>query len=62
MLYDRYVVSKRRRIRIPCDGPLTAQIERCKLEQLMLDAGEQPDVGIEYIKEVPRGRRISKRR
>jgi hypothetical protein len=47
-MVDRYVISKSRRVRIPCDGPLTAQVERDKLEESMKAAGEQPDVEIEY--------------
>lgn len=47
---DRCVVSKSRMVRIPCDGPLTAQIERCKLEESIRAAGGQPDVEIEYPK------------
>ena len=54
---DRYVVSKSRMVRIPCDGPLTAQVERLKLEHEMEAAGLQPDVEIEYPKEpTPRAR------
>jgi hypothetical protein len=49
-MIDRYVVSKSLRVRIPCDGPLTAQIQRSKLELSMMDAGQQPDVEIEYPK------------
>ena len=48
---DRYVVSKSRMVRIPCDGPLTAQVERLKLEREMEAAGLQPDVEIDYTKE-----------
>jgi hypothetical protein len=59
-MVDRYVVSKSRMVRIPCDGPLTAQIERLKLEESMKAAGEQPDVEIEYSKK-PRPRRASAR-
>lgn len=51
-MIDRYVVSKSRMVRIPCDGPLTAQIERVKLEESMKAAGEQPDVEIEYAKKL----------
>jgi hypothetical protein len=54
---DRYVVSKSRMVRIPCDGPLTAQVERVRLEEAMKAAGQQPDVEIERIKEQrPRAR------
>ena len=48
---DRYVVSKSRMVRIPCDGPLTAQVERVRLEEAMKAAGLQPDVEIEHIKD-----------
>jgi hypothetical protein len=48
---DRYVVSKSRMVRIPCDGPLTAQVERLKLEREMAAAGLRPDVEIEYSQE-----------
>jgi hypothetical protein len=58
-MVDRYVVSKSRMVRIPCDGPLTAQIERVKLEQAMKAAGLQPDVEIERVKE-PRRRARTK--
>lgn len=54
-MIDRYVVSKSRMIRIACDGPLTAQIERCKLEEEMRSKGFQPDVEIEFVKK-PRPR------
>jgi hypothetical protein len=47
---DRYVVSKSRMVRIPCNGPLTAQIERCKLEKSIIEAGQRPDVEIEFPK------------
>jgi hypothetical protein len=47
---DRWVVSKSQMVRIPCDGPLTAQIERRKLEESMKAAGKEPDVEIEYPK------------
>jgi hypothetical protein len=47
---DRYVVSKSRMVRMPCDGPLDAQVERCKLEEQMEAAGLQPDVEIEFAK------------
>jgi hypothetical protein len=47
---DRYVVSKSRMVRIPCDGPLTAQVERLRLEREMQAAGLRPDVEIEYPK------------
>ena len=53
---DRYVVSKSLMVRIPCDGPLTAQIERLKLEESMKAASKHPDVEIEYA-EKPRPRR-----
>ena len=50
-IIDRYVVSKtNQKVRIPCDGPLTAQIERAKLEEEMKAAGREPDVEIEYLK------------
>jgi len=52
---DRYVVSKSWMMRIPCDGPLTAQVQRSKLENEMRAAGKQPDVEIEFPKE-PRKR------
>jgi hypothetical protein len=52
---DRWVVSKAHMVRIPCDGPLTAQIERHKLEESMKIAGKEPDVEIEYPKK-PRQR------
>jgi hypothetical protein len=56
-MVNRYVVSKSRMIRIPCDGPLTAQIEKLKLEGEMETAGLLPDVEIEYPKKpVPRAR------
>jgi len=56
-MVDRFVVSKSRMVRIPCDGPLTAQVERLKLEQEMEAAGLQPDVEIEYPKKsTPRAR------
>jgi len=56
-MVDRYVVSKARMVRIPCDGPLTAQVERLKLEEEMRAAGLQPDAEIEYPKEpTPRAR------
>jgi hypothetical protein len=55
-MVDRYVVSKSQRVRIPCDGPLTAQIERLKLEESMKAMGKEPDVEIEYP-EKPRPRR-----
>jgi hypothetical protein len=48
-----YVVSKSRKIRIPCDGPLTAQIERVRLEGSIKAAGDEPDVEIEYPKTKP---------
>lgn len=54
-MVDRYVVSKSWMVRIPCDGPLTAQIARCKLEEEMKAAGQQPDVEIEFLKK-PRPR------
>jgi hypothetical protein len=38
-MVDRYVVSKSRMVRIPCDGPLTAQVERHKPEEEMEAAG-----------------------
>ena len=60
---DRYVVSKSLMVRIPCDGPLTAQIERLKLEESMKAVGKQPDVEIEYAKKpLPRQARIRARR
>ena len=37
--------------RIPCDGPLTAQIEECKLTERMGQAGVEPDVEKEFVKE-----------
>jgi hypothetical protein len=53
-MIDRYVVSKLWRKRIGCDGPLTAQVQRLKLENEMEAAGEQPDVNIEYLTPRPR--------
>ena len=54
-MIDRYVVSKTNRIiRIPCDGPLSAEIERGRLEESMKAAGREPDVEIEYVKKPPR--------
>jgi hypothetical protein len=41
------VVSKSRMERIYCDGPLTAQVEKTKLEGLMRAAGYPLDVEIE---------------
>ena len=62
-MVDRYVVSKSRMVRIPCDGPLTAQIERCKLEEEIKAAGQQPDVEIEFPKKPrPRARSLSARK
>jgi hypothetical protein len=62
-MVDRYVVSKSRMVRIPCDGPLTAQIESCKLEEVMKAAGQQPDVEIEFPKKpVSRARGESRRK
>jgi hypothetical protein len=55
-MIDRYVVSKSRQVRIPCDGPLTAQIERAQLEESMKAAGREPDVEIEYLKKPPQAR------
>jgi hypothetical protein len=56
-MIDRYVMSKSRKVRIPCDGPLTAQIERSKQEESMKAAGLEPDVEIEYLKKpLPRTR------
>jgi hypothetical protein len=52
-MIDRYVVIKLWRVRIPCDGPLTEQIERAKLEASMKAAGLRPDVDIEYPKKPP---------
>jgi hypothetical protein len=54
-MIDRYVVSKSRMVRIPCDGPLTAQVERGKLEESMRAAGYPLDVEIEFPKK-PRPR------
>ncbi len=57
-MVDRYVVSKSRKVRIGCDGPLTAEIERTKLEESMKAAGQEPDVEIEYLKKAaPTGTR-----
>jgi hypothetical protein len=53
-MIDRYVVSKAWMMRIPCDGPLTAQVQRSKLENEMKAAGKQPDVEIEFAKEPPK--------
>jgi hypothetical protein len=64
-MVDRYVVSKSRMVRIPCDGPLTAQIERCKLEEVMRGAGEEVDIEIEFLKKpasLPRARAQSARK
>ena len=62
-MVDRYVVSKSRIVRIPCDGPLTAQIERAKLEQEMTAAGYPLDVEIEFPKKQrPRARHIVRRK
>jgi hypothetical protein len=58
---DRYVVSKSLMVRIPCDGPVTAQIERAKLELSIKAAGQQPDVEVEFPKKpLPRARAESK--
>jgi hypothetical protein len=56
-MIDRDVVSKSLMVRIPCDGPLTAQVQRSKLENEMKAAGMQPDVEIEFRKE-PRKRAL----
>jgi len=56
-MVDRYVVSKSRMVRIPCDGPLDAQMAGGKLEDEMKAAGLQPDVENEYPKkQIPRAR------
>ena len=60
-MIDRYVVSKRWMKRIGCDGPLTAQVERLRLENEMEAAGEQPDVDIEYLTPRPRAVRSGSR-
>src|ERR1700684_62734 len=53
----RFVVSKSRMVRIPCDGPIDAEIASRKREEEMEAAGLQPDVEIEYVKKpVPRAR------
>jgi hypothetical protein len=57
-MIDRYVVSKAWLVRIPCDGPLTAQIEKAKLEASMKADGVQPDVEIDYPKK-PRPRAVA---
>jgi hypothetical protein len=52
-MIDRYVVSKSRMVRIACDGPLTAQVARCKLE----DETKATDVEVEFVKKtLPRAR------
>jgi hypothetical protein len=61
-MFDRYVVSKSRRLRIPCDGPLTAQIERGKLVESMIAAGYTVDVEIEFPKKPRTVTRTSKGR
>ncbi len=62
-MVDRFVVSKSRMVRVPCDGPLTAQIESCKLEEEMKAAGQQPDVEIEFRKNIrPRARSLPARK
>lgn len=50
-MIDRYVVSKSRGVRIACDGPLTANVTRCKLEEEMIAAHQKPDVEVEFVKE-----------
>jgi len=56
-MVDYCVVSKSRMVRIPCDGPLTAQLERLKLKKEMEAAGLRPDVEIEIAKKpIPRAR------
>jgi hypothetical protein len=59
---DRDVVSKSRMVRIPCDGSLTAQVERLKLERETEAAGQPPDVEIEYPKGPVRRARPEPRR
>jgi uncharacterized ParB-like nuclease family protein len=49
-MVDRYVVSKSQSIRIPCDGPHTAHVVSCKLEEEMIAAGQNPDVDVEFVK------------
>jgi hypothetical protein len=41
------VVNERLGKRIRCDGPLTAQYERAKLEKRLKEKGEEPDVDVE---------------
>lgn len=43
-----HVVSKSLRVRIPCDGPLMAQIKRTELEE----STKAADVEIEYPKKL----------
>jgi hypothetical protein len=42
-----YVVSKSRMVRIPCEGPLDAQIESLKLEEEMKAAGYKSGVEVQ---------------
>jgi hypothetical protein len=49
-MIDRFVVSKSQGLRIPCDGPLPAQVERVRLEESMKAAGKPLDVEIEFPK------------
>jgi hypothetical protein len=46
-MIEYYVLSKSRMVRIHCDGPLTAQVEKAKLEESMKAAGYPLDVEIE---------------
>jgi hypothetical protein len=46
-MIEYYVVSKSRMVRIHCDGPLTAQVEKAKLEESLKAAGYPLDVEIE---------------
>jgi len=46
-MLDYYVVSKSQWVRIYCDGPVTAEIEKSKLQESMKAAGYPLDVEIE---------------
>ena len=61
-MIDRYVVSKSWMMRTACDGPLTAQVQRSKLENEMRAAGKQPDVEIEFPEEPRKRARADVRR
>ena len=65
-MIDRFVVSKSRDIRIPCDGPVTANMHRSKLELALLAEGyklEELDFEIERVKPPrPRAHGESRRR